>query len=208
MVTLANRLMRSGAFDVVVATQDWHPRKHKSFASNNPGKKPGQYIQLSGVRQILWPDHCVQGSRGARFHPRLELRRIDRVFAKGTDANYDSYSGFYDNGYSASTGMGEWLVRRGVTDVAVMGLATDFCVRFTACDALLFGFATSVITDACRGVNMHAEDSRQALSAMGKAGVRRCKCASFGVSADAGASSASESATDDRNADSRAQAGR
>ena len=158
-------------FDLVVATQDWHPHDHGSFAINHPGRKPGDVIELSGLRQTLWPAHCVQGTRGAAFVGLLHTGRIDRVFQKGTDPAIDSYSGFFDNGHRKSTGLGDYLKAEGVTDVYIVGLATDYCVKFTALDARKLGFNTHVIEDACRGVNLRPSDSREAIEEMRRAGV-------------------------------------
>jgi len=133
-------------YELVVATQDWHPADHKSFASRHEGKKPFDVIEWKGDRQTLWPDHCVQGTRGAELHPDLDQRRIEAIFRKGMDPEIDSYSGFYDNGHLRSTGMGDYLRGRGVTEVHVCGLAADFCVYFTALDALELGLR-SVIAD-------------------------------------------------------------
>jgi nicotinamidase/pyrazinamidase len=166
---VANRLQ--ARFDLVVATQDWHPPDHGSFAANHPGRRVGDMIELNGLRQILWPVHCVQGAPGAEFHPALETGRIVRVFRKGTDAGVDSYSGFFDNGRRKATGMGEFLADQGVSEVAVCGLATDYCVKFTALDARSLGFRTTVILEACRGVDLDRGDVEAALREMLGAGV-------------------------------------
>ena len=157
-------------FELVVATQDWHPPDHGSFASNHPGKKPGDRIELAGLPQVLWPDHCVQGSRGAEFHADLDRGRIARVFRKGTDPAIDSYSGFYDNAHRKSTGLGEYLKEEGVTDVYILGLATDYCVRWSALDAMKLGFRTHVIEDGCRGVELKPGDVASALREIRAAG--------------------------------------
>ena len=158
-------------FDLVVATQDWHPAEHKSFASNHEGKQPGQIIDLDGLTQVLWPDHCVQNTPGADFVDALNTQGLQRIFQKGTDLEVDSYSGFFDNGHRHSTGLGEYLTERGVSGVYVVGLATDYCVKFTALDAQNLGFKTFVIEDACRGVELHEGDVRRALDDMRAAGV-------------------------------------
>lgn len=168
VVPVANRLQPH--FDLVVATQDWHPRNHGSFASMHPGRKPGELAELGGLPQVLWPDHCVQGTRGAEFHRDLDMSRVTRIFRKGTDPEIDSYSGFHDNDHRKSTGLGEWLKAEGVTDVYIAGLATDYCVRWSALDALRFGFRTHVIEDATRGVELHAGDVQKALGEMRDAG--------------------------------------
>lgn len=170
VIDVANRLQP--AFDVVVATQDWHPQDHGSFASNNEGKKPYDLHELGGLPQVMWPDHCVQDTEGAAFSNELDTSRISRVFPKGTDARIDSYSGFFDNDKKKSTGMGEWLRARGVTDVTLVGLATDYCVKASALDAVALGFQTTVVEDAVRGVNITAGDHDRALEELKQAGVR------------------------------------
>jgi nicotinamidase/pyrazinamidase len=170
VVPVANDVKRSGEFDVVVATQDWHPGDHGSFASNNPGTKPGEVGELAGLPQVFWPDHCVQGSQGAQFHPALDLHGAI-IFRKGTDPEIDTYSGFFDNGHRKATGLGEYLNRQGVTDVFVMGLATDYCVKYTVLDAVELGFLTTLIEDGCRGVNLAPDDSTKAIEEMKDAGV-------------------------------------
>lgn len=170
VVSVLNRLQ--DRFDLVVATQDWHPPDHGSFAANHPGNKPGDVIDLGGLRQILWPVHCVQNTRGAAFVPELDTRRVARTFQKGTDPAIDSYSGFFDNGHRRSTGLGDYLKSAGVTDVYVAGLATDYCVKFTALDARSLGFATYLIEDASRGVNLNRGDVDRAVEEMRRSGVR------------------------------------
>jgi nicotinamidase/pyrazinamidase len=158
-------------FPLVVATQDWHPPNHGSFAVNHPGKKIFEQIELNGLRQTLWPVHCVQNTNGAALAATLNRERIANVFQKGTDPGFDSYSGFFDNGHRKSTGMGEWLRTQNVSEVFVCGLATDYCVKFTAFDAVHMGFATHLIADACRGVNLQPEDAAAAIEQMKRAGV-------------------------------------
>jgi len=160
------------AFDLVVATQDWHPANHGSFASQHAGRKVGEVIELNGLTQVLWPDHCVQNARGAAFVDGLDTSRITRVFQKGTDPDVDSYSGFFDNGRRKATGLGEYLRTNGVTDLHVMGLATDYCVMFTALDARELGFSVSLVRDGVRGVELSPGDCQRAIKAMREAGVR------------------------------------
>lgn len=148
VVPVANRLMTG--FELVVATQDWHPPDHLSFAANHPGRKPGDVIDLGGVRQVLWPAHCVQGTPGAAFHRDLDLRGVHHVVRKGTDREIDSYSGFFDNAHRKATGLEAFLRSRGVVELAIMGLATDYCVRFTAEDARALGFRVALIPEGCR----------------------------------------------------------
>ena len=140
-------------------------------AANHPWRKPGQTIDLNGLPQILWPIHCVQGSFGAEFVPELKQEGITKVFEKGTDPGIDSYSGFFDNGHRKATGLGDWLKEQGITRVYVLGLATDYCVKFTALDALQLGFETYLVEDASRGVNLAPGDVDQAVADMRAAGV-------------------------------------
>ncbi|MBM3837339.1 MAG: bifunctional nicotinamidase/pyrazinamidase [Verrucomicrobia bacterium] len=170
IVPLVNRLQEH--FDLIVATQDWHPPDHGSFAANHPGRKPGEVVDLHGLPQILWPVHCVQNTRGAEFVPGLNAGRAAKIFVKGTDPRIDSYSGFFDNGHRKATGLGDYLKQRGASEAYVAGLATDYCVKFTALDAQQLGFKTSLIEDACRGVNLKPEDVARAVAAMKQAGVR------------------------------------
>jgi nicotinamidase/pyrazinamidase len=143
-------------FDLVVATQDWHPEGHSSFASQHDGKKPFDEIEWRGGKQILWPDHCVQGSAGAEISDKLDTKRVEAVFRKGTDKLIDSYSGFYDNNREKSTALADYLRGKGIKQVFVGGLATDVCVYYTALDSLKEGFDTSLIIDACRGLSEDA----------------------------------------------------
>jgi nicotinamidase/pyrazinamidase len=167
---VANQLQAH--FPIVVATQDWHPPNHCSFAVNHPGHRPGDLIQLHGLSQILWPEHCVQNTPGAEFASSLSLTRIAQVFQKGVDPDIDSYSGFFDNGHRRATGLEVYLRERNVTDVYVVGLATDYCVKFTALDAIALGFTTFVIEDACRGVDLESGDVSKAIAEMRQAGAQ------------------------------------
>jgi ADP-ribosylglycohydrolase len=169
IVPVVNELLP--AYDLVVATQDWHPENHGSFADSHPGREPGEIIQLDGLEQVLWPVHCVGGTPGADFAPGLDVTRLDHIVRKGGDPMVDSYSGFHDNGRRHATGMTEYLQDQGVAEVHVVGLATDYCVRCTALDAVREGFRTTVINDACRGVDMASGDVERALAEMRKAGV-------------------------------------
>ena len=170
VIPVVNRLQKR--FDLVVATQDWHPADHGSFAANHPGKRPGEVIDLAGLPQILWPVHCVQNTPGAALRADLDQTAIARVFQKGTDPTVDSYSTFFDNAHRKSTGLGEYLKQRGVGDVYLCGLATDYCVKFSALDAVALGFQVYLIADASRGVNLHAGDVEKALAEMRTKGVR------------------------------------
>ncbi|TGE29206.1 bifunctional nicotinamidase/pyrazinamidase [Hymenobacter metallicola] len=151
VVPLANALQPH--FDLVVATQDWHPQNHKSFAANHAGRQPFEQIDLHGLPQVLWPVHCVQGSAGAALAESLDANRIETIFRKGTDPEIDSYSGFYDNGHRKATGLADYLRGKGVQQVYVAGLAADYCVYFTAKDALQEGFDTYLIEDATRPIS-------------------------------------------------------
>lgn len=150
VVPVVNELQKR--FDLIVATKDWHPPGHASFVS-------------------LWPPHCVQETAGAEFVAALDTSRIARVFLKGTDLEIDSYSGFFDNEHRRATGLGDYLKERGVRDVTVVGLATDYCVKFTALDAVMLGFNTTVVIDACRGVEVEEGDTARAIEEMSAAGV-------------------------------------
>ena len=168
IVPVINRLQP--IFDLVVATKDWHPKNHSSFAVNQ-GKQPGEIIELNGQPQILWPAHCVQGTPGAEYAPGLDTKRIAKVFLKGIDPAIDSYSGFFDNARGRATGLADYLKQQQVTSVAVVGLATDYCVKWTALDAAQLGFRTTVILDACRGVNLKSGDVERAIEEMRAAGI-------------------------------------
>jgi nicotinamidase/pyrazinamidase len=169
IIAVVNRIQP--LFALVVATQDWHPANHGSFAANHPGKSVYEQIELNGLPQTLWPVHCVQNTRGAELASELERDRIEKIFPKGTNPAIDSYSGLFDNGHRKSTGLGEWLKARGMTDVYVCGLATDYCVKFTALDAIKMGFKTHLVEDACRGVNLRPNDVQDAIAEMKNAGV-------------------------------------
>lgn len=168
VVPIANQL--SELFNLVIATQDWHPADHLSFASQHPGKQPFETIDLDGLEQVLWPDHCVQGTEGADLLSGLNTERIDHVVRKGTDRSIDSYSGFYDNDHRKATGLDAYVKSKNVDRVIVMGLALDVCVKFTTLDALKLGFETWVIRDGCRAVEMRAGDGERAFTTMRDAG--------------------------------------
>ena len=164
VVPVANRLAEH--FELVVASQDWHPPDHRSFASQHPGKKPGDVIDIEGLEQHLWPDHCVQNTHGAELHKDLDQSRIERVFKKGQDPSVDSYSAFFDNAHRRETGLNDFLRQKGVINVFLMGLATDYCVRFTALDALLAGFEVAVLGDGCRGIDAKPGDVENSIRQM------------------------------------------
>lgn len=169
VVPVANRLMPE--YELVIATQDWHPADHQSFASQHGGHAIGEVITVGGLDQVLWPDHCVQGTPGADFAAELNTDGVDHVNRKGTDRMIDSYSGFYDNGHHKTTGLGDYLKERGVAAVDVMGLATDYCVKFTALDAIKLGFEVRLITEGVRGVELAPGDCEKAIHLMEEAGV-------------------------------------
>jgi nicotinamidase/pyrazinamidase len=170
VVAVANALM--ARFPLVVATQDWHPSDHGSFASAHPGHAPGEVIELGGVAQVLWPDHCVQGLPGASLHSALDVGGVDHIVRKGTDPAIDSYSAFYDNGHLRDTGLAAFLNERGVDELVVVGLATDYCVKFTVLDAAGLGFGVTVVEDGCRAVDLAPGDGEAAFAEMRAAGAR------------------------------------
>ncbi|RAS18293.1 bifunctional nicotinamidase/pyrazinamidase [Ensifer adhaerens] len=153
IVPMINGLI--GRFEHVVLTQDWHPSGHSSFASSHPGKNPFEMIAMPYGAQTLWPDHCVQGSAGADFHPALEWTRAELLIRKGFRAQIDSYSAFFENDRRTPTGLSGYLRDRGIKKVTLCGLATDFCVAFSALDAVAQGFSTTVVLDACRGIDLN-----------------------------------------------------
>lgn len=165
IIPLLNEVIRY-PFDVIVASKDWHPADHGCFASNHEGKKQGDHINLGGLDQILWPVHCVQGSWGAEFAPNWDTTKIDKVIYKGTNPLIDSYSTFYDNGHGKSTGLENYLEDRGIKEIFILGLATDYCVKYSVLDALKLGFRVYVVADVCKGVNLQPEDSEKALALM------------------------------------------
>ncbi|MGC2414267.1 MAG: bifunctional nicotinamidase/pyrazinamidase [Stellaceae bacterium] len=168
IVPAVNRLARR--FSHVILTQDWHPAGHLSFASAHPGRTPFETIELAYGPQTLWPDHCVQGTPGAAFHPALELSRVELIIRKGYRAAIDSYSAFRENDRTTPTGLAGYLRERGFERVTLCGLASDFCVFYSAIDAREAGFATAVALDASRAIDISGSLAK-ALSAMREAGV-------------------------------------
>ena len=170
-VDVANRLidwsLQRG--ETVVASQDWHPANHGSFASQHQ-VEPYTQGELDGLKQTFWPDHCVQNSEGAALHPLLKQQDIAAVFHKGENPSIDSYSAFFDNGHRQKTRLDAWLRERGINELTVLGLAPDYCVKFTVLDALNLGYTVNVITDGCRGVNIQPQDSNLAFMEMAAAG--------------------------------------
>ena len=179
VVPVINRL--AARFDHIVLTQDWHPRGHASFASSHPGKKPFETIDLPYGKQVLWPDHCVQGTRGAAFHDKLEVAEAQLIIRKGFHRDIDSYSGFLEADRSTTTGLAGYLKEKGLRELFVCGLATDFCVAWTALDARATGFEVTVIEDACRAIDLEGSLAR-AWQEMAGAGVRRISSAECVVS--------------------------
>lgn len=157
-------------FPLVVATQDWHPKNHLSFASMHCGRHPLEQIELNGISQVLWPDHCVQGSHGAQLSDALNQGPVEAVFRKGLEPSIDSYSGFYDNGHIRSTGLAPYLKGKGVTELTIVGLAGDYCVNFTAKDALQEGFGTYLILSGIRSVS--DSDFATSLASLKNAGAK------------------------------------
>ena len=170
IVPVINALQKK--YDLIVATQDWHPSNHKSFASNHPGQNIGEVIFLGNAQQVLWPDHCIEGTTGANFFEKLNLSRVKKIFKKGTNPEIDSYSGFFDNDQKSQTGLGDYLKAEGVRDVTIVGLATDYCVKFTAMDAIKMGFNVTVNLKGCRGVELNQGDIATAINEMRNSGVK------------------------------------
>jgi nicotinamidase/pyrazinamidase len=168
VIPLANEVQ--GRFDLVLATQDWHPPSHGSFAANHQGKKPGDRIILDGIEQILWPVHCVQNTHGAEFAPSFDTSRIAYIFHKGIDPRIDSYSTFFDNAHRRHTGLAPYLEKRGIKDIYLMGLALDYCVKYSTLDARQLGLNAHVIVDGCRGIELEPGDIGRALEEMKRAG--------------------------------------
>ena len=173
VLPVVNRLL-AGLFAHAFATQDWHPRGHLSFASAHPDRQPYETIELPYGPQVLWPDHAVQDTANAALHPRLDTSRIEVIIRKGYDRNVDSYSAFFENDHRTSTGLDGWLRSRGMTRIFLTGLATDFCVAWSAEDAVRLGFEVVVIEDACRGIGLPVagghttlDQARDRLAALG-----------------------------------------
>ncbi len=171
VVPIANALIENGGYDLIVASQDWHPANHGSFASQHPGTQPFEMGELSGKAQVMWPDHCVQGTTDAEFHPDLNIQAFDFIQQKGENPAVDSYSAFRDNDKWATTGLADYLSRQGVTVLDICGLATDYCVSFSALDArdMLPDVKVRFIEDASRGID--PEGIKAAIAAMRAKGV-------------------------------------
>ncbi|MCZ2458394.1 MAG: bifunctional nicotinamidase/pyrazinamidase [Chitinophagales bacterium] len=164
----------SGRFDAVVQTQDWHPAGHSSFASVHPGKKPYETIEMFYGTQVLWPDHCIQGSAGADFHPRLHTPATQLIIRKGFRKAIDSYSAFYENDKKTATGLTGYLKNLGIDELYFCGLATDFCVKWSAIDGIREGFKVYVIEDAVEGINLDNSVAK-AWKEMEEAGAKRVR---------------------------------
>lgn len=169
VVAVINSLQNK--FMTIIATKDWHPPHHCSFASEH-GKKPGEIVEINGCRQELWPIHCVQGTTGAEFSPLLKTEMIAKTFYKGIDPDIDSYSAFFDNAHQRSTGLGEYLKEHWINEITIVGLATDYCVKYSVQDAIKLGFAVTVVIDGCRGINLQSGDIEKALKEMEAEGAR------------------------------------
>lgn len=171
IIPLINDLLKK-PFDAIIASKDWHPKDHVSFASRHH-TKPGEVIELSGgMQQILWPDHCVQGTKGAEFAPGWDTGKVQKVFFKGSDREIDSYSAFFDNGHLRDTGLGKYLKDLGIDEICIAGLTTEYCVNYSVHDAAKLGFKTTVILDACRGVNLQEDDAANAVAEMRTLGTK------------------------------------
>lgn len=171
IVPLINGLIRNGEYDVIVASQDWHPADHGSFASQHPGKNVYEMGELSGKPQMMWPDHCVQGTPDADFHPNLDVSKINYIQQKGLNPLIDSYSAFRDNDKAAVTGLADWFIAQEITELDVCGLATEYCVKFSTLDAkeMLPGVNVRFIEDASRGIATNAIEA--AIAEMTAAGI-------------------------------------
>lgn len=173
VVPIANALQNK--FDLVVATKDWHPKDHTSFVTNHPGHQLGEIVMADNIPQILWPQHCVQGSKGAELHAQFDISGVHQFILKGVDKNIDSYSAFFDNAHLRHTGLADYLTAHEVQDIYLMGLATDYCVKYSCLDAIKLGFNVYVIAEGCRGVDLQAGDTERALVEMQAAGAKIVK---------------------------------
>jgi len=172
----AIRALEEKNFDRIVASKDWHPRHHGSFASAH-GKKVGEVVDLYGLPQILWPDHCVQESQGADFGGDWNPGKLDKIIPKGTNPKIDSYSAFFDNGHTQSTGLEEYLRKEGIETIYLAGLTTEYCVKFSALDALKLGFEVYIVEDACKAVNLKRGEHERAIQEMHAAGAHITRAA-------------------------------
>lgn len=161
---LANELQEY--FPLIIASKDWHPKNHKSFASIHPKHQLYDVIDLHGFAQVLWPDHCIQGSNGSEFHSKLNTKNIHKIIYKGTNTEIDSYSTFFDNEHKKDTGLNQYLKDQKVTEIYIMGLATDYCVLYSVSDARKLGWKTSVVQDGCFGIEKNPGDIKKAFEEM------------------------------------------
>jgi nicotinamidase/pyrazinamidase len=168
LIPIVNDLLKIN-FDFIVASKDWHPADHVSFALSHH-KQPGEEVDLHGLKQVLWPVHCVQGTNGSEFVKGFDPDKIKKIFYKGVDKGIDSYSSFYDNEHKRSTGLESYLRKNGINDLYVAGLATEYCVQYSVLDALNLGFNVSIVKDACKAINLHPEDEEHAFKIMRRAG--------------------------------------
>lgn len=162
---------KQNEYDHIIATKDWHPPHHKSFAIEH-NKNPGEIIDLEGIDQILWPVHCVQNSFGAEFSANLKRDKIEKIFYKGIMENVDSYSAFFDNAHMRSTGLDSYLKEKGIEEITIVGLALDYCVKYSVLDACQLGYKVFVLLQGCRGINLRENDEKNALSEMERAGAQ------------------------------------
>lgn len=162
VIPYINLLMKDNEYDQIVLTQDWHPADHKSFASNN-GRNVGDTITLNGLPQFMWPNHCVQDTKGAEFHPDLDLSKVTHIIQKGKNPDIDSYSGFQDNNHFLKTGLDDFLKYHDIQLVEIVGLALDYCVKFTCLDAAQNGYITCLHFNGTRAVNVKPENGRDTI---------------------------------------------
>lgn len=170
VIPYINHLMKSGEYSEIILTQDFHPKGHKSFASNN-AKNIGEVINLNGVFQVMWPEHCVQGTFGAEFHRDLKKDFATYIVKKGTNTEVDSYSAFFDNQYLMDTGLSDYLHKNNIEKVEVVGLALDYCVKYTCLDAVKEGFETLLHFRGTKSVNLHPDDAQKTIFELLKKGV-------------------------------------
>lgn len=172
VIPYINRLISDNTYDEIIFSQDFHPKNHISFAENHPKRKIGEFITLeNGTEQILWPTHCVKGTFGAEFHPDIQIPETHKIITKGTNHKVDSYSAFYDNNHEIATGLTDYLVKKKITNVEIVGLALDYCVKFSALDAVNEGFKTSVHFRGTKAVNINPDDGDKTLLELINAGV-------------------------------------
>ncbi|WP_417428915.1 bifunctional nicotinamidase/pyrazinamidase [Halpernia sp.] len=167
IIPYINLLMEENKYEQIVLTQDWHPQNHKSFASNN-GKKVGDTIILNGIPQFMWPDHCVQGSFGAEFHKDLNREKVTHIIQKGKNPEFDSYSGFQDNNHFVKTGLSDFLKYHDIELVEIVGLALDYCVKYTCLDAVKEGFITCLHFNGTKAVNLKPESAKNTIYELAK----------------------------------------